>query len=318
MNWLDIHVTVNAEVAEAVVETLSRYAPNAVAVEQRARDIETGPEWSAGGPLEPTVSVHAYLPIDAGIETKRLQVAEALWHLRQIVPFSEPTFSEIKPEDWENAWKEHYHVLRLGERFVIKPSWHEYDPQPGDVILELDPGMAFGTGLHPTTQMCLSAIERYLSAGASVLDLGTGSGILAIAAARLGARSVLGVDIDSVAVEAARDNVARNHVQSLVQVERGSLDALDALAFDFALVNILAKIIVQLCEDGLAQKIKPGGTVVFAGLIDSQESEVRESLARVGLSLIDRMQDKDWIGLVCRREAVIDPPAQPGPAGSGK
>jgi len=315
MNWLEITMIVDAEAAEAVAEVLSRYAPNAVAIEQLARDpssfdlrsggsgrgIEPGPEWSVDGPLEPTVSVRAYLPVDAEIEAKRQQIAEALWHLRQIAPMPEPVFREVRPEDWENAWKEHYHVLRVGRRFVIKPSWREHEPRPGDVIIELDPGMAFGTGLHPTTQMCLQAIETHMPHGARVLDLGTGSGILAIAAAKLGAGSVLALDVDSAAVESARENVARNQVESVVRVESGSLDDIASGTFDFAVVNILAKIIIELCEDGLVEKINPGGVIIFAGLIDTQEGEVRETLNRVGLTIIDRFQDKDWLGLACRR-----------------
>jgi ribosomal protein L11 methyltransferase len=306
MDWLEITVVVDAEAAEAVAEVFARYAPDGVAIEQRARtDVPPDPDWSTDGPLEPTVSVRVYLPMDAEVESKRRQIGEALWHLRHIVPFPEPVFNVVKPDDWENAWKEHYHVLRVGERFVVKPSWREYAPQPGDVILELDPGMAFGTGLHPTTQMCLRAIERHMPAGARVLDLGTGSGILAIAAAKLGADAVLGLDVDSVAVEAARENVARNGADGRVRIETGSLEAIGAQTFDFALVNILAKVIIELCEARLAEKISPGGVVAFAGLIDTQESDVRETLARVGLSLIERMQDKDWVGLVCRREASV-------------
>jgi len=317
MNWLDTTVIVSAEAAEAVTEVLSRFAPNAVAIEQRALDVGSGTEWSPDGPLEPTVSVHAYVPIDAEIEMKRRQIEEALWHLRQIVAFPEPTFSEIKPEDWENAWKEHYQVMRLGRRFVIKPSWQEYEQQSGDVILELDPGMAFGTGLHPTTQMCLYALERHLRPGGSVLDLGCGSGILAIAAAKLGARSVLGLDIDPIAVQAAHDNVMRNRVDATVCVEHGSLETIGGRAFEFALVNILAQIIIQLCAQGLADTIEPGGTVMFAGLIDAQEKEVREALEGVGLRVMERVQDGDWVGLICRRNSSTDPEESPGLAGSG-
>jgi ribosomal protein L11 methyltransferase len=327
MNWLEITLAVDEEAAEAVSEVLSRYAPNGVAIEQRARDLsarsgrgdEAGFDWSPDGPLESTVVVRAYLPVDSEVEAKQRQIAEGLWHLRQIVPMPEPTLREVQPGDWENAWKEHYHVLRVGPRFVIRPSWREHAPQPGDVVIELDPGMAFGTGLHPTTQMCLQAIERHMPAGARVIDLGTGSGILAIAAARLGAASALALDVDPVAVEAARENARRNRVEHVVRIEAGSLAAAQAQpAFDFALVNILAKTIVQLCEAGLAEIVRPGGVIVLAGLIESQESEVREALARAGLTVFDRIQDKDWVGLVCwRADDVTRSPEQPGRRGSG-
>lgn len=313
MDWLEISLVVDAEAAEAVAEVMSRYVPNGVAIEQRARDIGSGPDWSPDGPLEPTAIVRGYLPLDAGVESKRQQIAQALWHLQRIYPMPDPAFREVRQAEWENAWKEHYHVLRIGRRFVIKPSWRDHTPQPGDIVIELDPGMAFGTGLHPTTQMCLQAIEAHMPAGARVIDLGTGSGILAIAAAKLGAASVLALDIDPVAVESARENVARNQVERVVRVESGSLDFVRAQPepFHFALVNILAKIIVQLCEEGLEEMMRPGGRMVCAGLIDTQEEEVRDALERAGLVVIDRLQDKDWVGLVCRRESQITDPAQP-------
>jgi ribosomal protein L11 methyltransferase len=273
--------------------------------------------------------VRAYLAFEPGLDEKRRQVEEALWHLRQIASIPEPLFRTVAEEQWANAWKEHFHVTRIGKRLVVKPSWRDAPrtSQADDIVLELDPGMAFGTGLHPTTQMCLLALEKYVRGGEHVLDLGTGSGILAIAAVKLGAAACLATDIDPVAVEAARANVSANHVSDRVQVEQGSLAQISNLStareyaksqisnvkgqategtfeicnlkFDILLVNILAKIIVELCAQGLGEVVKPGGLVVFAGLIDTQEAEVREALKRAGLAVIERMQGKDWVGLVC-------------------
>ena len=306
MNWLEIRVNCDPEQAEAVADVLARYAPGGVAIQQDALDL-TGGEWRLDGPLEPVVSVRAYLAFEPGLDEKRRQVEEALWHLRQIASIPEPQFRTVVEEEWVNAWKEHFQVTRIGQRLVVKPSWREYTPQAEDVVLELDPGMAFGTGLHPTTQMCLLALEKYVRGGERVLDLGTGSGILAIAAVKLGAAACLAADIDPVAVEAARANVAANGVQDIVQVERGSLAQLSTLhsplstaKFDLALVNILASIIVELCGQGLGEVVKPGGLAIFAGLIDTQEAEVREALKRVGLVVIERTQEKDWVGLVCQ------------------
>ena len=306
MNWLEIRVNCDPEQAEAVADVLARYAPGGVAIQQDALDL-TGGEWRLDGPLEPVVSVRAYLAFEPGLDEKRRQVEEALWHLRQIASIPEPQFRTVVEEEWVNAWKEHFQVTRIGQRLVVKPSWREYTPQADDVVLELDPGMAFGTGLHPTTQMCLMALEKYVRGGERVLDLGTGSGILAIAAVKLGAAACLATDIDPVAVEAARANVAANGVQDIVQVERGSLAQLPTLhsplstaKFDLALVNILASIIVELCGQGLGEVVKPGGLAIFAGLIDTQEAEVREALKRVGLVVIERTQEKDWVGLVCQ------------------
>jgi len=317
MDWLEITVNCDPENAEAVADVLARYAPGGVAIQQNALDLTgrdlTGAEWRPDGPLESVAAVRAYLAFEPGLNVKRRQVEEALWHLRQIAPIPEPQFRTVVEEEWANAWKEHFHVTRIGKRMVVKPSWREYSSQADDIVLELDPGMAFGTGLHPTTQMCLLALEKYMRGGERVLDLGTGSGILAIAAVKLGAAACLATDIDPVAVEAARANVSANHVSDRVQVEQGSLvqisnlkfqiskDASQSsdLKFDILLVNILAKIIVELCGQGLGEVIKPGGLAIFAGLIDTQEAEVREALKCVGLAMIERTQEKDWVGLVC-------------------
>ena len=320
MEWLEITVNCSPEHAEAVADVLARYAPGGVAIQQNALDLK-GDEWRPDGPLEPVAAVRVYLPIEPGLEDKRQQVEEALWHLRQIAPIPEPLFSTVAEKEWANAWKEHFHVTRIGRHFVIKPSWREYAPQPDDVVIELDPGMAFGTGLHPTTQMCLVALEKHLKPGDRVLDLGAGSGILAIGAVKLGAATCLAADIDPVAVESARANVAANRAGDKIQVEQGSLAELSIinyqfsnrvsdshleiehwkLEFDFVLVNILAKIIVELCGQGLSEMVKPGGRAVLAGLIDTQEAGVREALERSGLDVIERMQEKDWVGLVCRK-----------------
>jgi ribosomal protein L11 methyltransferase len=308
MEWLEITVKCSPEHAEAVADVLARYAPGGVAIEQNALDL-TGEEWRPDGPLEPVASVRVYLAVEPGLEERRQQVEEALWHLRQIASIPEPQFRTVAEEEWANAWKEHFYVTRIGERFVIKPSWREYTPQPDDIVIELDPGMAFGTGLHPTTQICLLALEKHLRPGERVLDLGTGSGILAIAAAKLGAAACLATDIDPVAVEAARKNVEANNTQGAVQVEQGSLAQVSkgdsrngGLKFDLALVNILAKIIIGLCEQGLGDVVAPGGLAIFAGLIDTQEAKVRDALEGVGFEVIERTQEKDWVGLVCRKK----------------
>lgn len=318
MEWLEITVNCEPEHAEAVADVLARYAPGGVAIQQNALDLK-GDQWSPDGPLEPVAAVRAYLAIEPGLEEKRRQVEEALWHLRQIAAIPEPQFSTVAEEEWANAWKEHFHVTRIGRRFVIKPTWRDYVPQAGDVVIELDPGMAFGTGLHPTTQMCLGALEKHLRAGDRVLDLGTGSGILAIGAAKLGAAACLATDIDPVAVQAARANVAANGVSDRAQVEQGSLAEISNLnpslkrgagsqiskgdlKFDFLLVNILAKIIIELCGQGLGDVVRPGGLAMFAGLIDTQEADVRQALGRAGFVVLERTQEKDWVGLVCRKD----------------
>ena len=247
----------------------------------------------------PVVTVRTYLPMDAeGVRTKQ-RIEEALWHLSQIYPLPPPQFRELAEEDWANAWKKYYHVLRVGQRIVIKPLWQEYRPEPDEIVVVLDPGMAFGTGLHPTTRMCLQALEEHLKPGARVLDLGTGSGILAIAAAKLGASSVLALDKDLLAVRAAQANVKSNEVQNIINVELGSLDKA-AGKFDLALVNILARVIIELVNQGLVDRIGPSGLMILAGFIEEQEAEVAAALREHGVAIVERRQEKDWVALVGR------------------
>lgn len=243
------------------------------------------------------VTVKTYSPLDKeGLRTKK-RIEEALWHLSQIYHLPAPQFRELTEDDWANAWKKHYHVVRAGQRVVIKPPWQEYKPRPDEVVIELDPGMAFGTGLHPTTRMCLQALEEHLEPGAKVLDLGTGSGILAIAAAKLGAGSVLALDNDPVAVRAAQANVKSNGVQNTVTIELGSLDKATE-KFELLLVNILAKVIIELAGQGLMDRVRPTGLMIAAGIIEEQEAEVTAALRKHGVKIVERRQEKDWVTLV--------------------
>jgi ribosomal protein L11 methyltransferase len=291
MKWLQVSVSVDAELAEAVADVLSRFAAGGVAIELlQAADVAPSS----------AVAVKAYLAMDSNMDQVRGQIEEALWHLSQISPFPGPEFSVLEEQDWAAAWKEHFYPLRIGRSIVIKPTWRQFQPEPSDVIIELDPGMAFGTGLHPTTRMCLLALEERIQQGMSVLDLGTGSGILAIAAAKLGAGSVLALDTDKVAVQVAGENAQRNGVWERVVVSQGSLDqARDT--YDLVVVNILADVIVALAQQGLAQRVHRRGTWIAAGIIENQAADVEHALSVGGLRVTDRSQIKDWVALIGRR-----------------
>ncbi len=302
--WLEVCVMTEAETAEAVSEVMSRYVPNGVAIEQIARDIQAGADEGAAAQLESIVAVRAYLSLEDDVETKRKQIEEALWHLSQIAPIPEPTFRLVAESDWAEAWKEHYHVVHLGARFVIKPTWREYEAQLSEIVLELDPGMAFGTGLHPTTQMCLAAIEKYARPDMYTLDLGTGSGILAIGAALLGVKSIVAIDNDPLAVKVATENAALNHVAEQIAVGLGALPEAAQQTYDLIIVNILARVIIGMCEDDLGRMVRSGGRAIFAGLIDTQEYGVREAIQTQGLTVIDRLQEKDWVCLIARKQAT--------------
>ena len=260
MSWLEASVQADGEAAEAVSEVFNRYYGAVLSTDFDDELSDT-----------PVVTVKTYLPLDEeGLRTRQ-RIEEALWHLSQIYPLPAPEFRELAEEDWANAWKKHYHVVRIGQRIVIKPPWQEHKRQPDEVVIELDPGMAFGTGLHPTTRMCLQAVEEHLKPGDRVLDLGTGSGILAIAAAKLGAGSVLALDNDPLAVRTALSNAKSNEVQNVVTAELGSLDKA-AGEFDLVLVNILARVIIELADQGLVDRVRPTGLIILAGIVVEQEA----------------------------------------------
>jgi ribosomal protein L11 methyltransferase len=221
MTWLELSVDVDAEAVESVSELLAQYGYNGgVVVDQPIIPGSDGPEYSFD--TAKPVTVRTYIPLDKRADELRERVEQALWHLGRMRAVGPLHTRAIEEEDWANAWKQYYAIQRIGERTVIVPSWLEYEPQAGDIVLRLDPGMAFGTGLHPTTQLCLALLEQHVAPDLAVIDLGCGSGVLAIAAARLGA-AVLALDTDPIAVAATRENVARNDVADRVAVAEGSL-----------------------------------------------------------------------------------------------
>jgi len=293
-DWLEISVRVDGEAAEAVSQVFNRYGRGGAVVERLLSD-----GLGAHNDVDELV-VKTYVPADDSAVKREIE--EALWHLGQLHPIPDPAFCVLTEADWAETWKAHYSVLHIGRRTVIVPRWQSYAPQAGEVVITLDPGMAFGTGTHPTTRLCLAALEEVIEPGTTVLDLGTGSGVLAIAAAKQGARSVRAVDVDRVAVSAARENVAANGVTNITQVELGSLDKADG-QYDLIMVNILAEVIHTLLDEGLADALKPGGTVIASGIIDDQEAEVETAFIQKGIEIVARRVEQDWIALIGRLPA---------------
>ena len=298
MNWLEISVEADAEAVDAVSEVFNRF--NGGESGHGGAAVTVSGFGEDGVLRAPIITVSTYLACDGTEHERRRRIEEALWHLRQLHAFSEPRVRTLAEEDWANAWKAHYHPFRVGERLVIAPSWEPPTLEAGDLLIVLDPGMAFGTGLHPSTRLCLTFLEMHLRPGDTVLDLGTGSGILAIAAAKLGAAFVLARDIDPVAVEVAKENVARNAVSSIVRVEEGSLpERTDR--FDLVLVNILAEVIVRLLSEGLADLVCPGGSLILSGIIASKADDVRAALAERGFTSVQRRDEGEWVALLAAR-----------------
>ena len=215
----------------------------------------------------------------------------------------QPQWKIVADEDWADAWKKHYKPVRLGERIVVRPLWIDVELNDNDIEIALDPGMAFGTGTHPTTQLCLEALERMVSPALDVLDLGCGSGILSIAAAKLGATNVIGVDIDQLAVDATIENAEQNGVANRIKAHRGGLETVitSARRYDLVVVNILAKIIMAMCDEKLGETVRPGGRAIFSGIIESQIEDVEIALRKTGLEPVARYQQGDWALIEAKR-----------------
>jgi ribosomal protein L11 methyltransferase len=307
MDWLEVSVVVDGEAAEAVAELLRPYAyQESVVLEQLGDMDDLDPN-----ALEPVVTVKIYLPEQDDTPALRRRLEEILYHMGRLYPMPPPAFRTLAETDWANAWKVHYQPFRIGRRIWIQPSWIEDEAvvdaetgarvQPDDVVLMLDPGMAFGTGLHPTTQSCLRALEQLVQPGMRVLDVGTGSGILGIAAARLGARRAAGVDTDSVAVQAAVANAAHNGVADVFDIWQGALESVTERGWDVVVVNILAPVIVELLRTGdLLGYVAPTGRLVLSGIIDVQAPEVETAVMQAGGAVVERLVVRDWVTLVVR------------------
>ncbi len=292
---------VDGESAEAIAEVLQRFAHQGLSLEQDGIPPDTWDEDEV--PAAEYLILRAYFPDDDDFPRKKRRIETALGHMRRLYPMPQPSYNIVREADWADAWKAHYQPLRIGKRMLVRPQWLEVDSAPADIEIALDPGMAFGTGTHPTTQLCLEALETLIAPATAVLDLGCGSGILAIAAAKLGARNALALDIDPIAVRVARENVAQNGVARQILVEKGSLETVLASArtFDLAVVNILARIILEMSERGLAQVLKPGGSAIFSGIIDTQADEVEAGLRRAGLMPSARRNLGDWVLIAAKR-----------------
>jgi ribosomal protein L11 methyltransferase len=305
MGWIELAVQADGEAVEAVAEIFARYGyQGGVAIEEPFVQEADGDNLAIAA--DRPFTVRTYIPDDAAARATIDALERALWHLGQMRYVGPLAAERREEEDWANAWKEHFYVHRVGERIVIRPAWREYVSRPGDVVVELDPGMAFGTGLHPSTQLSLIALEARMRPGLRVLDVGSGSGILTIAAARLGAASVDALDVDEVAVRATRENVARNALATPIRVARGTVEATPAFAgrYDLVVANIIARIIVELAP-ALVGALAPGGRLLTAGIIVDRADEVRAALAAAGLAEIDQHQMDDWV-LIEGRRAMSD------------
>jgi ribosomal protein L11 methyltransferase len=316
---LEISVETDSEAAEAVSELFNRF--NGGGYEE---DSEAGEAGGGGAVIEATgfddfnqpidgqykVVVKTYIKPGERGEAVRRQIEEGLWYLGRIYPIPEPNFKFLREEDWAHAWKKFYKPMRIGRRVVLKPSWEEFAPEPDDLVVELDPGMAFGTGLHPTTRLCVAALEETVKPGDDVLDVGAGSGVLSIVAAKLGASAIVATDIDPIAVTVTRENVAINGLplapDGVIDVRLESIPAGMAGRFRILVANILAEVIAGLFDAKygnvpLLEPLADDGVMILSGIIEERAFLVEEAAARHGLEIVRREQEGDWLVLFVRR-----------------
>ena len=287
MAWQELSIRVPYEYVEPVSYLFSRYG--------RGLSMEREPALKQAG--TDLVLMRTYLPANSRQRLARIDVGLKL--IAILEPMEGLTITPVPEEqDWQSQWRSHFDLLRVGRQLVIKPTWIEYEEQPGDVLIELDPGMAFGTGYHPTTYTCLQALEDLLQPGMTVLDVGTGSGILAITAAKLGASRVVALDIDPQAVRAARKNFRRTGVQKLVALTQGSVPHPLAGKEQFHLVvaNISARAVGERAPQILPTLI-PGGYLIASGLMETQREDVHTILVDLGFTLTHEWPREEWVTL---------------------
>jgi ribosomal protein L11 methyltransferase len=304
-SWLELAVDADLEAVEVVSEILGRVATGGTSVEPAFLLVDEG----LGARVDPSrpATVRGYVPADdaALAEGAAAEVTDALGHLQAfgLRPIGELRTRLVHGADWAEAWKAYFPVLRVGRRLVIRPTWRRHRSAPDDVVISIDPGMAFGTGLHPTTRLCLEGLERLADDGrlaqARVLDVGCGSGILAIAALKLGAVGALGVDTDPIAVESTLANARRNGLGRRLRASAGSVPTGEP-EVDVVLANLIAGVLVQLAEP-MRDALRSGGTLLASGIFVDREDEVRLAFAGAGLEVATRLAEGEWVALEARR-----------------
>lgn len=299
--WLELVVEVDHEAVEPVAEVFSRHGyQEGVVIEEPFLQERDGDNLVVD--LSRPVTMRTFVAASDVNEETIEAIRKALWYIGRMRSVGELRVESRSEEDWANAWKDHYHPVRVGNRVVVRPPWRNYESCRDDVVIELDPGMAFGTGTHPTTRLCMVELENELRPGQRVLDIGTGSGILAIAAMKLGADSVDAVDIEPVSVRSARENRDRNGIADDLRIEVGSVGADEPFAgtYDLVLANIIARVLIELSA-GVVRHVDTGGILILSGIIEGREADVRACYERQGLQLVRRTQMEDWVTLVYRR-----------------
>jgi len=306
MEWIEISIFTSWEATEAVANILHDVGVTGVVIEdpqlwkKRKNQSQFDEVWDLKIMEDSNeVTVRGYLPADELLTQRIERVREGVANLPNFgldIGRGEIKLNKVAEEDWATSWKAYFKPEHIGKSLVVKPTWEEYEAQEGEIIIHLDPGMAFGTGTHQTTSMCLKALEKYVKGGECVYDVGTGSGILSVAAAKLGAQEVAAWDVDLVAVKVAKDNIKLNGLEEKITVELGSLPEKCAPA-QIIVANLVANIIMQLAPN-FQNNLTHGGLLICSGIIQPREEEVVLALQEQGLKLKERMQEGDWLCLI--------------------
>ena len=309
MQWQEISVTTTEIMEEAVTNLFYEMGAAGVVIEDSnlinryiQEDIRDAYEFPKEIMESEHVVVKGYLPVDDKLPLILEQFNGSLAAINDFFQdaYVSVQFNKIHEEDWANSWKKYYKPQKISEKIVVVPGWEEYFPKEGEIVVDLDPGMAFGTGNHPTTMMCIRAIEKYITPGWQVADVGTGSGIIAISAAKLGAGSVCAVDLDALAVRVAGLNIKRNMVEDIVEVSQGDLLQGVEKTFNMVVANIVAGVIIGMSET-IYQKLEPSGIFIASGIIEDRQDEVIAKLQEKGFKIVELIEDKDWRAIVATK-----------------
>ncbi|WP_028399252.1 50S ribosomal protein L11 methyltransferase [Ectobacillus panaciterrae] len=311
MKWSEISIHTTQEAVEPISHILHEAGASGVAIEDVAdftkeRENKFGEIYALDPKDYPSegVIVKAYFPVNDELEKTAENIQAAIKDLERYdidLGANTVTLNEVNEEDWATSWKKYYHPVKVSDTFTIVPTWEEYDPSPEERIIELDPGMAFGTGTHPTTVMCIRALEKTVQEGDHIIDVGTGSGILSIAAAKLGAAAVQAYDLDYVAVESAQMNVLLNKTENVVTVGQNNLLSNIEGPVDLVVANLLADIILLFVEDA-AKVIKPNGLFITSGIIQTKQKEVSHALEQAGFTIEEVLHIEDWVAIIARNK----------------
>lgn len=312
MKWSEISIHTTNEAIEPISHILHEAGASGVVIEDpfeltKEREDQFGEIYQLNPDDYPEegVIVKAYLPVNSFLGETVEAIKESINNLiiyEIDIGKNKVTISEVNEEEWATAWKKYYNPVKISERFTIVPTWEIYTPVSSDeLIIELDPGMAFGTGTHPTTVMCIQALERTVRPGDRVIDVGTGSGVLTIAAAMLGAEDIRAYDLDEVAVTTARLNIKLNKVNHRVTISQNNLlDGVEGNSADVVVANILAEVILRFTKD-VARVVKRGGSFIASGIIKQKKDHVKEALVEAGFEITETILMEDWVALIAKR-----------------